>query len=193
MKVLGLDISTKTGYSLFEDGQLKSYGLLALGRKVMDCGVYPFCYVNAADAVVSQIKDKIIETKPDVIVIEQTNKGRNRFHQKILEFIHCKFLTEVRDYKVKVVYINTSEWRKVLGQHATKEDKKNNAKINKAAKQGISKKELGLKGKVTAKHRSVRYVNEKFNLNFKIKDNDITDCISLTEAYLKGAKHDNGI
>lgn len=82
---------------------------------------------------------------PKTIVIEETNKSKARYPQKCLEFIHKSLLSLLEDTRFEVVYLNTSTWRKTLGQHATKEDIKNNAKVNKAKKEGKSKRELGLK------------------------------------------------
>jgi hypothetical protein len=47
---------------------------------------------------------------------------------------------------------------------------------------------LGIKGKVTKKHLSVRWVNETFGFNMKVKDNDICDAVCLGSAYIKGCK-----
>jgi hypothetical protein len=39
------------------------------------------------------------------------------------------------------------------------------------------------RGKIGKKHLSVRYVNDIFGLDFKIKDNDIADSICLASSY----------
>jgi hypothetical protein len=83
----------------------------------------------------------------------------------------------------------------------TKEDKKNNSLVNKAKKVAAAtntsiqaqKAALGVKGKKTWKHLSVEFVNQKYNKQFKQKDNDITDSICLALAYLAGAPHCCGI
>jgi Holliday junction resolvasome RuvABC endonuclease subunit len=124
------------------------------------------------------------ETNPDIIVIEETNLGRNRYSQKILEFLHHDILLWLKCNKnIPVKYVSTSSWRKSLKLFLTKDDKKNNTKVNKANREGLSKKELGLSGKITQKHISVRFVNALFKLEFKLKDNDIADAICLGWAY----------
>ncbi len=134
------------------------------------------------------IMDLIVKLNPDEIVIEETNKGKNRYTQKILEFTHKAVLIELSGCSFKLSYISTSIWRNKLGQKASKEDIKNNKLVNKANREGKSKKSLGLTGKITPKHRAIRHVNETFNLNLKMKDNDKADAICLGEAYLAGAE-----
>ena len=133
-------------------------------------------------------------------VIEETNGSRARYTQKILEYIHCLFLdrffelkNSLFDFPQEVIYISTSMWRKAIGIVMSKEDKKNNSKILKAKKEGRSKTDLGIRGKVTTKHLSVRHVNDKFGLNLKLKNNNEADSICLAEAYLAGAVRADGI
>jgi hypothetical protein len=83
---------------------------------------------------------------------------------------------------IRVVYISTSAWRKATQVALSKQDKDVNRKIN----QGKSKKELGVKGKTTTKHVSVRVANEMYGKDYKTKDNDITDAILLGVAYFRG-------
>lgn len=192
MWVLALDISTKTGWSLIhkEEGQdeqvsIGHYGRLVAEKSVDEWGEYPFNYLKLADHMAKRICELVQEHSPDFIVIEETNKGKNRYTQKMLEFIHCKLLDRLADtkYANTVNYVNTSDWRKSLGIYMTKEDKKNNAKVNKAKRQGKSKKELGLKGKITRKHIAVRLVNDKYGTNFKQKDNDTAEAICIGLAF----------
>lgn len=186
--VLGLDISSKTGWAVFEDKKLQRYGTIYLDKKVHDFGELPYNYVDFAKEYVKEIITLIAEVKPDEIIIEQTVKSRARFSQKLLEYLHCVLLLELRDTKFKVYYLSPSIWRKSLGLAMTKEDKKNNAKINKAKKQNKSKKELGLKGKITRKHLSVRYACAFFGLDLKMKDNDAAEAVLLAYAHISGAR-----
>jgi hypothetical protein len=48
-------------------------------------------------------------------------------------------------------------------------DKKNNKLVREGKK----------RGKVTSKHLSVRWANEKYSLSLKIKDNDIADALAI--------------
>jgi len=122
MKVLALDLSTSSGVSIFIDGKLKDYTVIK--RKVKGNTLsenYPINYIEMAECLALKIGACASSEKPDFIVIEETNKGKERFRQKQLEFIHFavgKFLNELRtvsklNYKIK--YIDSSAWRKILG------------------------------------------------------------------------------
>jgi hypothetical protein len=136
--------------------------------------------------------------RPDVVVVEETNpSGRaGRYSQKCLEFLHCAFLLTIPE-NYKVVYISTSKWRSALQIKLSKDDRKNNSLVNQAKKAAkisntsvfAKKAALGVKGKVNWKHLSVRFVNEKYNTSFKMKDNDVADSICLGLAYINGAPH----
>jgi hypothetical protein len=193
MKVLGLDLSMHTGFALFIDGKLDEFGTLEAQKTFDQYDNYPFNYVNfSRDFTRYLIECLVIRLKPDVIVLEQTVLGRARFSQKKLEFLHCMLLDQLKDLRPQVIYVDVSAWRKQLELKATKEDLKNNRKVCEAKRKGIKKSELGLTGKITPKHRSVKRVNEKYGLDLKIGQNDTADAINLTEAYLGGARICNG-
>jgi hypothetical protein len=193
MKVLALDISTKTGWAVFVDGVLVEHGLVRLPKKIYEYGDYPWNYVQGAYSM-GQLLFALTSKEPDVIVVEETNKSRARYSQKALEYIHCLFLYQVKSTNIPIKYVSSSEWRKTLGLVMSKDDKKNNKKL-KTAKQfaettgaKLDKAELGIKGAVTKKHIAIRFVNNTFGFSMKVKDNDICDAICLGLAYLKGAK-----
>ena len=196
-KVLALDLSTKTGWAFFEDGKLVKHGLIRLSKKIEEYGNYPWSFVYATIELIEKIHNElIIPLFPNTIVVEETNSSKARYTQKILEFLHFRLLSScvnISPSYCPIKYINSSEWRKVLGLTMSKEQKKNNAKLNKAKKQAegtgtkLDKASLGIKGKITKKHLSVAYANSTYGLNLKIKDNDIADAICLGTAYLNGA------
>lgn len=214
MKVLALDISTKTGYAVLEGEenqipQLKSFGKIETHQKVFDYGGYPFSFLFAAEDIIGRVMQLILDIKPDVIVVEETNMGKSRMKQKVLEYLHCSFLrafhtTYVENHhtngvKPEVFYISSSMWRTAIGLNMSKEDKKNNALLSKAKKlsaetgKKLDKASLGIKGKINKKHLSVRYINSNFDKDFKMKDNDICDAISLGTSYFFGAKICDGV
>lgn len=205
MRVLALDISTSAGWALL-DGEMGKIpkiietGVVANDLPVSSFGDFPFSTVRAATSIATRLLQKVHETKPDVIVIEQTNKpGRfgNRYAQKVLEFIHCVVLQSLdlqsfnpsssRTYNV--VYVNTSDWRRIVGANLTKADKALNIKVRKLKKAGDKEalKKLGVRGKMGKKHAAIRYVNQTYGTSYKMKDNDITDAICQGIAYLLGA------
>ncbi|MDE2425744.1 MAG: hypothetical protein KGO96_07540 [Elusimicrobia bacterium] len=105
-----------------------------------------------------------------------------------MSFLHIKIYEVLIKLKIDFYLVSSSDWRKTLELRLSKDDKKNNKKVNEAKRSNKSKKELGLKGKITWKHLSVRMVNELFGLNLRQKENDQSDAILLGLAYIKGAK-----
>jgi len=179
MNVLALDVSTKTGWAYFKDGELEEYGLLCV--KLVDFDVnkrpeksdsYPFNIVQAANDMANKIFDLCKDKYPDLVVIENTVRGKNRHTQRLLEFIHKSTLDLLWNV-YKIEYLDPSQWRSVLKIVMTNEDKKNNRLVSQGKK----------RGRVTKKHLSVRKVNSVFGLSLKIKDNDISDAICLGKAF----------
>lgn len=213
MTLLALDISTKTGWALFENGAPIKYGLLS--REVSwDVDEYPKNFVIATKEMVDKIIS-LVESLPQVteIAVEETNKtGRfgSRHSQKILEFIHHEFNRRLFSSIISVKYINTSDWRKTLklsvaeARKAAKPFQKQLADMKRALsseqdrkrKSSLKKqiqeftkdlKKKCIHGKIDKKSISVAYVNATFGFDFKKGDNDITDAICLGVAYDKGA------
>lgn len=199
MKVLSFDISTKTGWAFKENGQLVEFDSFSLEQPIFAYGDYPWNYDTTSELIALKLWEIVIRHQPDVIVIEETNLGKSRYAQKTLEFIHKAFLNKIRGWSGKIIYLSSSSWRQVLGLQMSKDDKKNNAKLSKASKVAegygvkLDKKKLGIRGKVTKKHLSIRYVNQKYGLNLKIKQNDVSDAICLADAYEAGATPCDGV
>lgn len=212
MKLLALDISSNTGWSLFEGGQseagnpkpaLLKYGTVTNEQPAKAYADYPWSYPMAAEDMARKIMALVNEHEPGHIVIEETNLGKQRYSQKYLEMIHCCVLQHLENEGspgLNVGYISSGTWRHVLGVGLTKDDKKNNSKLSKvksdAKKKGVSiheaKKKAGIKGKVSKKHASVRHVNDVYELKLKIGQNDIADSICLGLAYFMNAPLCNG-
>lgn len=233
MRVLAFDLSTKTGWALFEHDKLLCYG--QLNAKVvgdMTSPNYPKNYIDMATKMAFEVKGKITSSNPNYIVTEETNKGKNRYSQKQLEFIHFA----VNHVNGKISYIDTSDWRTTLGITLDKEQRKDNRTVIAARKaefdriysivadwnkvtfieeesKATNKRELNkirkqhhlkvtqetkdrmksfrykeegkVKGKTGVKNLSVSYVNEKFSLQLKLKDNDIADAICIGWAFIQ--------
>jgi hypothetical protein len=228
VRVLTLDLSTKTGWALLdgEPGPQSTPTLLKRGviRPELDLkdhlavAGYPWGYLRCATSIVVQAMRLAEAEKAEVLVIEETNLGKNRYSQKMLEFIHCQlaalYWSQYEEAEVapglvmttnrlpnlpNVVYLSCSAWRSTLGLQMTKEDRRNNAKLSKAKKTAelygtkLDKAALGVKGKVTRKHLAIRFVNNLFGLSLLVKDNDQADAICLGVAYLRGAPRCDGI
>lgn len=209
VRVLALDISTNAGWALLEgarpfcdsnDIRVLDYGNIVEPKSIHEHGRYPYNYHKVSDLMAERFYDKWVKLgRPEVIVIEEINLGKNRLSQRALDWIHKATVTKFADEPVQIYYINSSEWRKTLGVRLSKEQKKSNAKLSKAkrlaAERGerLDKKALGISGKFTIKHASVQWVAENLGLNFKLKDNDICDAICVAAAYLRGAEVCDGL
>jgi Holliday junction resolvasome RuvABC endonuclease subunit len=192
IKLLALDISTKTGWAFLlnkDKPQLVKYGTIKNDQKIHDFGNYPECYLLAANKMACSLVAIIKELQPDIIVIEETNQAHARYAQKILEFIHCELLHALFFEKIhsKIYYISSSTWRQTLELTLSKDDKANNKKCKEARESGVDKSTLGVKGRINKKHLAIRHVNEYFNLELKMKNNDVADAICLGLAYFNKA------
>ena len=175
MKILGLDMSTKTGYAILNDGSIDAVGLLTRSSKSINekaqVFIEDFSFLSDANDIATQVVDLIKLNAVDYIYIEQTNKGRNRTSQKQLEFIHCRTLELIKGLGLaKIVrYVDTSAWRRALKVKLTKDDSAHNKLVKKKK----------ARGKITTKHLAVRWANSTYNLNLLLKDNDIADAIAV--------------
>lgn len=189
MALLSLDISSKTGWALFNDTtkKLANYGSLVLPQKINKYGKHPWGTFLAAKGLAQLIEGVVDLYSVDKIVIEETNGARARFTQKFLEYCHFAVLDILLDKEV--FYINTSEWRKISGVRLDKEQKKQNAKLSKSKRLNpkVDKKTLGISGKTTLKHVAVKRAKELYGVELKQKENDIADAILLGHAFLNGA------
>lgn len=206
MRILALDLSTHSGYAIFEGEtgskpSLLNYNTIHLGEPVHGFGPYPACYRVAARTMARKLLNNVAASEIDVVIIEEINLGRNRYTQKLLENIHTAVLDELETWpKLKeVVYLDSSEWRHNLGLRMSKEQKRSNAKLSKAkrtaatSRVALDKKVLGIRGKISAKHLSVAHANEVYGLKLKMKDNDVADAICLGLAYCNKATPCDGV
>lgn len=134
MRVLALDLSTKTGFAVLDEegGEiaLLEYGCIEVPT-IEGMGEYPQNFVLAAEMVAEHCGKLVENFNPDLIAIEDTNGGRFRYSIKILEFIHSAVLRKIGDSVAKVRYVNTGEWRgQALGLSVTT-SKKRKAKLKK--------------------------------------------------------------
>lgn len=199
MRVLALDLSTNTGWASLV-GELNHRESVTI-EKTGNLEAppvkepYPFNYVNRAMLLAHKLIELVDEIGPDYIIIEETNLGRNRYSQKMLEFIHFAFNflwdAEPRPQQ-RVYYVSSSSWRSNLGLHLTKTDKKQNSRLARAKRKArqsgdkLDRAKLGIRGRINKKHVAIRFVNECFQLQLKVKDNDIADAICLGLSYFNG-------
>lgn len=214
VRVLALDPSSKLGWSVMQSDQpfsldseveLIDYGLIQL-PKLEEFGDYPLSYVYAANEMFERIFDGAFLKNDDDLTIDavlfeeiQLSRG-SRYAQKWLGILHGLMMNHFHESfpNLGIHCIDPVQWRKTLGIKLTKEDRDNNKRLKEAASiaraQGkkLDKSKLGVTGKISNKHLSVRWVNDNFNLDLRMKDNDTADAICIGAAYLRGAKLSNG-
>ena len=136
MKIIALDLSTNTGFSILKDSKVIEYGNIQY--KVEDFNVqnypekspkYPYNIVESAENIAMDILSLVESYDADFIVIENTVKGRNRNTQRILEFIHMAVLMALKSHKSKIKYLDPSEWRKIMDVRLSKADKDHNKMV----------------------------------------------------------------
>ena len=206
MKLLALDISTNSGWALLEqvdDNQptLQSYGVIAKEKTALEYeGGYPKCYRRAAKTLAVLLVALVKIHRPDEVVVEETNRARAVYSQKVLEWIHLYFQQAWDgdldfENRPEAKYIRTGVWRGALGLKKPLDAKKNDLLLKKAKTLAATgqcslaeaKKRVGVRGKWNKKMLAVNYVNALYNLNWKLKQNDIAEAVCLGLAYLKGA------
>jgi len=185
MIVLGLDLSSHTGWSLFKDGNLLGFGILNIKHQSDEYpwGIYDWA-IKTADEI---LKVCAQYNFVDKFVIEQTNLGRNRIHQTFLEWLHFGILHKFFQNNLieKIEYVDTFKWRKKLQLQLTKEQKKQNKFVVQQHQNGQKNVLQNGKriGRVTPKHLAVAYANNTFSLNLKHKDNDMADAICIGHSF----------
>jgi len=195
-KILSLDVSSKTGFSVLITGTngvcvLEDYGQVPKIH-CPDSESYPGSYVTWAYKCFEKIEELIERYQPDVLVIEEITKSKNAMSQKFLDFVHflvCRFIQETG---IKNFWFQTGEWRREVGSHMNDAEKKRNKEVRKYKKEHKSKlaydiitgKRIGMIGK---KHVTIRLINEIFKDQLKEplkrKDDDTADAIALSYCY----------
>lgn len=203
-RVLALDMSTKTGWSLIISGDseyvLEAYGKI---KKIEGTSLerYPISYLDWAYQCYGEILKVFEEQRPDVLVIEETAGGsKSAYSQKILEWIHFLVARLIQETGITCHYYMTEEWRRECGCLMTKDEKKSNKKRSDIRKTmevkgpgghgavGLARDENGkIIGKIGRKHVNVRRANEVFGKfltePLKMKDEDTADALLLAYAY----------
>lgn len=194
-RVLSLDISSKTGWSLLviskEGYALEAYGQIPQIPEPM--GIYPGNYVDWALMCYGKIVELIDEHAPDTLVIEETSKGsKNAYSQKILEYIHYNVAKLIKETGIKAVYVLTEQWRRETGCVMSAEEKKKNKEVRDYKKKNNNTqvaynkegKRIGITGR---KHVNVRRANEVFGKFLKEplrkRDEDLADSLLISYSY----------
>lgn len=199
-RILSLDMSSKTGWSLLVSSA-DGHSLIESGiidKTSEPIGQYPVNYVDWAYQVFADILRLIQRLNPDVLVIEETVAGSKQvYSQKILEWIHFLVAKYIKESYIEAVYLLTGTWRSEVGCIMTNEERKRNKSVRDYKKQ--KEKETGTKptvaydingkriGLVNKKHVNIRRANEIFGKDLprplQKKDEDEADAMLLAYCY----------
>ena len=193
-RVLSLDLSTKTGYSLLvlsdQKMILEAYGQV---DKIPcpDEEPYPGSYVTWAYQCFEKVEELIEWLKPDVLIIEEVTRSKNALTQKILDYIHFLVCELIQETGIKNIWFQTGEWRKEVGSYMNKSEKELNKYIRNYKKTTGKKlardKNNKVVGEVTKKKVTIRLVNDIFKDQLKTllgpSEDDTADAIALTYCY----------
>ena len=105
IKVLALDTSTtKTGWSIFIDGEYNDCGLIyLLDMKEKAEGRIPI--------MISEIEDTIHEYRPDIVVVETTVVSRNVASQRLLTMLLGMIWLICLKENIEFQSVRPTEWR----------------------------------------------------------------------------------
>jgi Holliday junction resolvasome RuvABC endonuclease subunit len=172
--LLSLDLSTSTGWAVMDGEKIVKYGtIIHKSSQQQNHPSYPFNMIFVANQIAQDILKVKAEYDTKYVVIEETNQGSlNRYSQKQIEFIHFAVASALEG--IPLYYYSTSKWKSQINIRFSKEDREH----NKMVKAGNAK------GKITNKHLTVKKINKVYNLELKLKDNDIADAIAIASAFL---------
>lgn len=189
--VLSLDYSTScTGWAIFNDGELKTYGCIKPKVKGVSKLKYPKKQLEICIDIANQLKDLILKVEPDIIVMEEINKHKNRLSGKTLDGGHFIFYFTISEFLDKIIMMDSdgmSGWRTKLNfrlSDADKEQNKEYRKLNKKLEKGTKKLPI-----INKKHLACRYANRTYGTSLdcdeRTTDGDIADAIGLGSAFVK--------
>jgi len=199
IRYIGLDISTNTGYAIFEDSELIKYGVFT--RKVDGYKAdiktfedfpdsYPNNFLITADAITEECIKVIQENNIDMVIIEHPESGKQRLSQRLLEWTHLTLVRELNKHSIPFKYILVNDWRGVVKCYLKywPEHQDWNKQVRKAKSKAIPTEKGNqipkIDGKrvsaVNQKKLSIMLANSHYNL--QIKDNNIADAINMARA-----------
>ena len=165
MITLGLDMSSKkSGYSLFYDKELKTYGLWEIPKDIKE-------WRDRIIWMSQQLDNFIKEHEVDQVIVEDVPLSMaNPQTLKILSALQGMIISVCTINNLKVSFIGVSQWRSALGLFTG------------------NRKDMT---RETMKQSSVEYANKTFGLNLvwkskssKFNDDDISDAINVAYSQL---------
>lgn len=155
MKVLSLDQSTvSTGWALFANNNVGDYGVIKISKQEDDTPKW--C------SMFKKIVDKIQETSPDIVVLEDTIMQRSTATLKELTRLQGAIVAFCYVHNIQTIYLYPTQWRKIIKIPQSK---------------GMKRKEL--------KKLSMEYAITRFSI---IGTEDEADAICIGTAFLDSLK-----
>lgn len=152
MRILALDLSSKTGWALLEDQTVLCFGSVTAPKPAAKLRS-PYDIVNQALRMGALVRALVNDHKPECIVTEQTNQAKKqnrREDQKLLEFIHFAVIQAVMP--MRMVYLDSRLWRKAVGITLTAEDSARNKAIKKKRAELKAALKAELEREITERH-----------------------------------------
>lgn len=199
-RLLAVDLATMTGWALFVEGQLDSFGQIDGHSETSSSP--PYDLVDKTAHAARRTYERVVSSRPDAIVLEETNIGgrSGQRSQKFLEWEHLALLQLLEQVpgRESVSYLQSRQWRAAIGLGLSKADRAQNKTLSQVkrkikdklgrnptpAEMSAAKAEAGISGKRTIKHASVDWVNARHKLNLKKTQADAADAICLGDAFL---------
>jgi len=200
LRFLALDISTKTGFAIFDNEKLVQCGLIKLEKPShykADVKTfkdlpqdYPLGFMVSATELADECLKVYEENACELVVIEHTEKGRARLSQRLLEWINYEVANRFVEQRISIQYLFVSDWREATKCYLKHwpEYKMWNSKIGKLKKAAvptksgakIAKIDGKIVTKVDQKKLSIIIANNAFGL--ELKDDNIADAVNLGHA-----------
>jgi len=201
-RYISLDISTNTGYAIFDNDKLLDYGVFTRKVKNYKADVksykdFPECYpdnfLETIDTITAECMRIIQNNQIDLVIIEHPELGKQRLSQRLLEWTHLTLVRALKNENTPFKYILVSDWRSLVKcylkywpEHQTwnKEVRKAKAKATPTKKGNKIPKIDGKRVSATnQKKLSILIANQHYLIN--VKDNNIADAINIGRAYIE--------
>lgn len=202
IRFIALDISTNTGYALFEGSELIAYDTFTIKvnkykadvKKFSDFPIeYPLNFITTAEAIAQQCFDIIQQNNIQHVVIEHPEAAKQRLSQRLLEWTHYALIVKLQAARIDFRYLLVHDWRNVVKCYIKHwpEYAKYNQKVRSAKQKAIptktGRKLAKLDGRVVStinqKKLSILLANQKYGL--EINDDNIADAINLGRAAIE--------
>jgi len=196
LRWISLDISTNTGFAIFEDEELTHYGRFTYKVSNYKANIksykdfpeeYPINFMETAQKLAEKSLKIILENKCEFVIIEHPESAKQRLSQRILEWTHYALTLLLVEYKIPFKYILVKDWRNQVNCYLRhwEEHRKFNQQV-KAAKRKAVPTEKGNRiakidgkrvGAINQKKLSIIIANQHYGLS--VNDDNIADAINI--------------